>query len=74
MSMHRVHIPTVIAEDRLELPSGVYIIGASVVAGELVLKVAASEDLGAPDVDALYGNIEEDEKTVHFGMFEARKI
>lgn len=72
MSQHRVFIPTVTAEHLLDLPESVHITSAWVDNGELVLGIASKEDLGATELNALYGNIEEDEETVHFGMFEDR--
>ena len=72
MSTHRVFIPTVHAEHMLELPDGVHLTAAWVENGELVLGVASEEDLGSTEVNALYGNSEEDEKTIHFGMFVDR--
>jgi hypothetical protein len=73
MSNHRVFIESVYAEELLELPEGVFLRGASVQDGHLVLEVSSEEDLGGADVDALYGNLSEDEKDIHFGMFQARK-
>lgn len=72
MANHRMFVPVVIAEDLLQLPEGTHIKKAEVVKGELVLDIASEEDLGSAEVNALYGNIEEDEKRIHFGMFEAR--
>lgn len=73
MTMHRVFIPSVVAESRLELPDSLHIVDAAVENGELVLEVASSEDLGSEEVNALYGNIDEDDTEVHFGMFEKRR-
>lgn len=72
MSIHRIHIPTVIAEELLELPEGVFLHRAVVEDGRLVIDVVSEEDLGAVELDALYGNEDEDETTVHFGMFQPR--
>lgn len=70
---HRVHIERIFAEEMLDLPADVHITGATFEDGRLILDVISPEDLGALDVNALYGNIEEDEKQVHFGMFEPRE-
>jgi hypothetical protein len=71
-SVHFIHIENVFAEDLLQLPEGVRIHGAKVVGDELVLTVISDHHLGADDLNALYGNIEEDEKRVHLGMLEPR--
>ena len=73
MAQHRIYIPTVHAEHMLELPSGVHLLNAFVENGELILSVASDEDLGSLEVNALYGNVEEDEERIHFGMFEPRR-
>lgn len=66
-------VPTVVAEDLLQLPEGTHIRGATVNAGELVLSISSEEELDADEVNALYGNVEEDSTQLVFGMFEARK-
>jgi len=72
MSNHRIYIPSVHAEHMLELPSDVHITAARVEGGELVLGVASKEDLGADYVNALYGNVEEDDTRLTLGMLEKR--
>jgi hypothetical protein len=73
MSKHTITIESVFAEDLLELPSGVYLRGARVLDGNLILVVDSDEDLGHPNLTAVYGNIEEDEKQVHFAGFEPKE-
>lgn len=72
MSNHRIYIPTVHAEHMLELPDGVHLTAAWVEDGELVLGVASKDDLGATEKNALYGNVEEDDIRLTFGMLEDR--
>lgn len=71
MAQHRIHIETVFAEDLLELPEGVFIRGAKVLDGSLVLIVESADDLGSVDLDAVYGSYE-DEDRVHLGALEPR--
>ena len=72
MSRHSIHVELVFAEELLELPEGVFIKGARVADGDLILLVESKEDLGAIELNALYGNIDEDEEQVHLGMLEPR--
>jgi hypothetical protein len=72
VSKHTISIETVFAEDLLQLPEGIFIRGARVADGCLVLVVDSDEDLGHDHLNALYGSIEEDERRVHFGMFEPK--
>jgi hypothetical protein len=74
MTQHRIYIETVFAEDLLQLPEGVHITAAALNPDrdQLVIEVESAEDLGAADLNALYGNIEEDEKQVHLGILEPR--
>ena len=54
MSRHCIYIDISLAEELVDLPEGVFIRGARVVDGDLVLVVDSTEDLGAIEVDAVY--------------------
>lgn len=72
-TFHSIHVDPAYALEMLQLdPSVMVLKHASIANGDLVILVESEEDLGASNLDALYGNKEEESSKIELGMLIAR--